>query len=204
MYRGTPTGRHCASGSSLPMFSTRSLNNCRDQGRNGTSTCWSALLTPFHFGSAMLPAKPGYQAPLPPKSGRPSGRCGAGPATGCFPGEAGWSLNWPGVRNGPGSLARGCCATTGTASRATQQSAARIRLPVAGAELMGVRVPALLLQLPRAFERVEHHVIALMAGIFVDRIAVIELVRIVDLPGLGPRAGIADGGVVAQLVGSHA
>src|SRR5580658_6801466 len=89
------------------MFSTRSLNSFRAQGRNGTSTCWSALLTPFHLVSAILPAKPGYHAPLPPKSGRPSGKCGAGPAGGNGARRTGSDADGS---NAPGSLARGSCA----------------------------------------------------------------------------------------------
>src|SRR5580698_3888973 len=104
MKRGTPTGKHFASGSSFEKFPTRSLKVLRVHGRKGTSTCLSALFTPFHLVSARLLLKPGYHAPFPPKSGRPSGKCGAGPAT-AF-GALSCSAPKPG-RNGPGSLASG-------------------------------------------------------------------------------------------------
>src|ERR1700733_12909993 len=104
MKRGTPTGKHLASGSSLDRFSTRSLYVVRVQERNGTSTCLSALFTPFQVVSARLPLKPGYQAPSPPKSGRPSDKCGEGPATGLGPLPSAGSRAG---RNGPGSLASG-------------------------------------------------------------------------------------------------
>src|SRR5579884_1864679 len=59
---------------------------------------------------------------------------------------------------------------------------AAFRLAVAGAELVGVRVAALLFQFASTFESVEHHVIALVAGVLVDRVRGIELIRIVNLP----------------------
>src|ERR1700733_15515101 len=110
MKRGTPTGKHFASGSSLEKFSTRSLKVLRVHGRKGTSTCLSALFTPFHLVSARLPLKPGYHAPSPPKSGRPSGKCGAGPATSLGILSSGKSLAG---RNGPGSLSSGGLGGTG-------------------------------------------------------------------------------------------
>src|SRR5580698_4999434 len=106
MKRGTPTGKHFASGSSFEKFPTRSLKVLRVHGRKGTSTCLSALFTPFQVVSARLPLKPGYHAPFPPKSGRPSGKCGAGPAT-CL-GTLSSGKSEPG-RNGPGSFASGGC-----------------------------------------------------------------------------------------------
>src|SRR5690348_6448435 len=43
-----------------------------------------------------------------------------------------------------------------------------------------------------------------MTSVLVERVAVVELVGVMNFPGLGPGAGIADGGIVAQFIGSDA
>src|SRR5262245_46454516 len=63
---------------------------------------------------------------------------------------------------------------------------------------------AFLLQLASRFERIEHHVVAFMAGVFVDVVAGIQPVWHVDCPGARPRLGIIDPEIIAQLVLSNA
>src|ERR1700751_4405159 len=151
------------------------------------------------MGSAMLPENPGYQAPLPPQSGRPSGRCGVGPALALEP-ESGPFPNWPGSRNGPGSLAS-CWPHSERETRQPIARAVRTRLLLRLAvrrnlprEVIAVDlgVQALFFALAGALERIQHHVVALMTRIFVHDIVRVHFVGHVDLPWLGPGAGVAD------------
>src|SRR5215475_12063709 len=57
-----------------------------------------------------------------------------------------------------------------------------------------------LFQLARGLERIEHHVVALMARVLVDVVAGIELVRHVDRPWLGPGLWIVDCQIVTEFV----
>ena len=176
MKRGTPTGRHLASGSSLDRFSTRSLKVFRVQGRNGTSTCLSALFTPFQLVSATLPLKPGYHAPFPPKSGRPSGKCGAGPATALRALSSGSA----GGKERPGIFGERRFRTDGRlwgkAGSKRQPRARQIKTPPSlgvpfSPLAIHLRRLALLLQVASAAERVQHHVIAFVAGVLVNLVA---------------------------------
>src|SRR5579871_147433 len=157
----------------------------------------------------MLPAKPGYHAPLPPKSGRPSGKCGVGPAFGCARPSTPVPT-WRGSRKGPGSFAS-CCPTSGNPAAANRAATVREQSLTTALRLLrrqlahviiaiDLSIQSFFLAQPRALQRVQHHVIAFVAGVLVDHIVRIELVGHVDLPRLHPRPWIADGDIVAELV----
>src|SRR5262245_29882495 len=59
---------------------------------------------------------------------------------------------------------------------------------------------AFLFQLACGLERIQHHVVTFMTGVFVDVVAGIQPVGHMDRPWFGPRFWIVDGDVVAQFV----
>src|SRR5499433_2515557 len=107
-------------------------------------------------------------------------------------------------QTGPRLTATGLCRRPWLQLRNRRSLVLVARKRATGCASIHSRRLAFLLQLASSFERIEHHVVAFMAGVFVDVVAGIQPVWHVDCPAARPRLGIIDREIIAQLVLSNA
>src|SRR5262249_62192980 len=103
-------------------------------------------------------------------------------------------------QTGPRLTATGLCRRPWLQLRNRRSLVLVARERAAGCASIHSRRLTFLLQLASSLERIEHHVVAFMAGVFVDVVAGIQPVWHWDCPGARPRLVILDREIISRPV----